>query len=434
MRQYSSFKESGIEWIGEIPSHWEVKRLKHVSNSINGYSFKSEDFDLNKETPVIRIGDVGDVIDFENIIRIDSSYLETKGDFIVKKGDMLIGLTGGTIGKTGKYNYDFPSLLNQRVGLLRNNSMLLNHLLYHFLKSKIFMTNVLFDCYGGGQDNISMNDINNIRIPLPPLSEQEHIVSYLDDKTTKIDELIQKKLRKIDLLKEYRSSFINTVVTKGLNPNVPMKNSGIEWIGEIPSHWEVKSLKYIVNENQITLGSNTRDDYEVDYVEISDLDSYGNITNFTHYLFSESPSRCRRVLRQGDVFISTVRTYLRSIGIVENNVIDLICSTGFSVLTPKKSILSKYLFFMLRTEWFISDVVRKSEGVSYPSIQSDKLLTTKIVEPPLSEQKDIVSYLDEITSQIDKTIDIEKKKIELLKEYRQSLISNVVTGKIKVIE
>jgi type I restriction enzyme S subunit len=286
----------------------------------------------------------------------------------------------------------------------------------------------------GVRQNLGYSEFKNLSIPLPPLSEQEHIVSYLDDKTTKIDELIQKKLRKIDLLKEYRTSLINTVVTKGLNHDVPMKDSGIEWIGKIPSHWEVKSLKYIVNENQIALGSNTRDDYEVDYVEISDLDSYGNITNSTHYLFSESPSRCRRVLRQGDVFISTVRTYLRSIGIVENNVKDLICSTGFSVLTPKKSILSKYLFFMLRTEWFISDVVRKSEGVSYPSIQSDKLLTTKIVHPPLTEQEQIVSYLDEKTSQIDKTIDIEKKKIELLKEYRQSLISNVVTGNIKVIE
>ena len=437
MKHYDSYKQSGIEWIGEIPSQWELKRLKHVSNSINGYSFKSEDFDLNKETPVIRIGDVGDVIDFENIIRIDSSYLETKGDYIVKKGDMLIGLTGGTIGKTGKYNYDFPSLLNQRVGLLRNNSMLLNHLLYHFLKSKIFMTNILFDCYGGGQDNISMNDINNIRIPLPPLSEQEHIVSYLDDKTTKIDELIQKKLRKIDLLKEYRTSLINTVVTKGLNPDVPMKDSGIEWIGEIPSHWNKIKVGYI---SKLLTGNPWSSD-KFDYDKGIKIVRGENVSEGflrwgerTRYWIEQVEDDSNFYLTDGDIIIGmdgskVGKNYVR----IKKNDLPLLLHQRMCRVRVNDSNDSKFVEYWIGSDIFKYYIDISKTDPMIPHITQKNIFDFCVTLPPISEQEHIVSYLDEKTSQIDKTIDIEKKKIQLLKEYRQSLISNVVTGKIKVV-
>jgi type I restriction enzyme S subunit len=206
-------KESGIEWIGEIPSHWEVKRMKYVTHSLSGYSFKSDDFDINKEVPVIRIGDVSDSIDFESCIKIDSYFLDIKKEFIIYKDDILIGLTGGTIGKSGRYNYSFPSLLNQRVGLVRNTDSLNNSLLYYLVKSNYFSEYIDFNCYGGGQDNISMNDIGDMSLPLPPLSEQEQIVTYLDEKTSQIDKTIDIEKKKIELLKEYRQSLISNVVT-----------------------------------------------------------------------------------------------------------------------------------------------------------------------------------------------------------------------------
>jgi type I restriction enzyme S subunit len=137
MEKYQSYKPSGVEWIGDIPEHWKKCRLKNVSKSVNGYSFKSDDFDREFDIPVIRIGDVGDKIDFEDCIKVKSDFLTDKKDFIVFRNDILIGLTGGTIGKSGRYNYDTPSLLNQRVGLLRNNKDLLNGLLYHYVKSEV---------------------------------------------------------------------------------------------------------------------------------------------------------------------------------------------------------------------------------------------------------------------------------------------------------
>lgn len=213
-------KDSGVEWIGGIPSHWEKKRLKHITKSINGYSFKSDDFDREFDIPVLRIGDVGDEIDFENCVKVKSHFLEEKKEFIVKKYDILIGLTGGTIGKSGKYNYDSPSLLNQRVGLLRNKESVLNGLLYHYVKSEVFIRYIFFDCYGGGQDNISMNDILNMVFPYPPLPEQNEIVSYLDEQTQKIDSSIQSEVKKIELLKEYRQSLISEVVTGKIDVRV----------------------------------------------------------------------------------------------------------------------------------------------------------------------------------------------------------------------
>ena len=207
----------------------------------------------------------------------------------------------------------------------------------------------------------------------------------------------------------------------------------MEWIGEIPSHYQIGKLKHLCNENQRSLSNSTDPNYELNYIEISDVNSEGVIGNSTPYIFSESPSRCRRIVQKGDVIVSTVRTYLKSIGLIEEEVEDLICSTGFSVLTPNTEINSKYLFYLLRTEWFISMVISNSEGVSYPSIQSEKLMNIDVVFCEFSEQQQIVEYLDEQTRLIDNTTSIEEKRIELLKEYRQSLISEIVTGKRKVV-
>lgn len=292
----------------------------------------------------------------------------------------------------------------------------------------------IFNSIGSGiRSSLSGTNLLELLVPNPSHEEQNKIVSFLDKKTTQIDKLIKKIEQKIELLKEQRNSIIDEVVTQGLNPNVEKKESGVEWIGEIPSHWEISKLKYLVSENQESLSNSTDPDLELDYIEISDVNSIGEFKKPTKYIFSESPSRCRRICRKGDIIISTVRTYLKSIGIIEEQRENLICSTGFSVLTPKSQYLSKFIFYMLRSNWFISKIISRSEGVSYPSIQSHKLLGTDVIIMDKQEQQKIVEFLDEETQKIDKTICKEEKRIELLKEYKQSLISEVVTGKKRVV-
>ena len=435
MKHYDSYKDSGIEWIGEIPNHWELKRMKYVTHSLSGYSFKSDDFDINKEVPVIRIGDVSDSIDFESCIKIDSYFLDIKKEFIIYKDDILIGLTGGTIGKSGRYNYSFPSLLNQRVGLVRNTDSLNNSLLYYLVKSNYFSEYIDFNCYGGGQDNISMNDIGDMSLPLPPLSEQEHIVSYLDDKTTKIDELIQKKLRKIDLLKEYRTSLINTVVTKGLNPNVPMKDSGIEWIGEIPSHWEVKRMKYVTH--SLSGYSFKSDDFDINKEvpvirigDVSDSIDFESCIKIDSYFLD---IKKEFIIYKDDILIGLTGGTIGKSGRYNYSFPSLL-NQRVGLVRNTDSLNNSLLYYLVKSNYFSEYIDFNCYGGGQDNISMNDIGDMSLPLPPLSEQEHIVSYLDEKTSQIDKTIDIEKKKIELLKEYRQSLISNVVTGKIKVTE
>ena len=433
MEKYQTYKPSGVEWIGEIPEHWENCRLKHVSKSINGYSFKSEDFDREYEIPVIRIGDVGDTIDFDDCVKVESKFLEEKKDFIVKRNDILIGLTGGTIGKSGKYNYDSSSLLNQRVGLLRNKSNVLNGLLYHYVKSEIFIRYIFYDCYGGGQDNISMNDILNMVFPLPPLSEQHQIVQFLDSKTELIDKLILIKECKINLLKEQRTLLINKVVTKGLNPIVKMKYSGVEWIGEIPEHWFCVGTNKVYQDlgTGTTPTSDNKEYYSEDgfhWITTTDLNEgimYDTLTKISNKSIIDYPNL--RLYPSGSIYISMYGGRIGKLGV---STFDSYCNQSVCVLPKNDKINVKFYYY-----WFLGfqELVKNmGRGGGQPNINKEMIKQFPTVKIDLIEQNEIVVYLDSKTKEIDDLVDLEQKKIDSLKQYRQSLISDVVTGKIKV--
>jgi type I restriction enzyme S subunit len=449
MMKYDSYKDSGVEWIGKIPIHWDRKRLKHISESVNGYSFKSDDFDREYDIPVIRIGDVGDTIDFDNCVKVKSHFLEEKSEFIVKKDDILIGLTGGTIGKSGRYNYDSPSLLNQRVGLLRNKESVLNGLLHHYVNSEVFIRYIFFDCYGGGQDNISMNDILNMVFPFPPLSEQQQIVSFLDTKTSLIVSLIEKTQQKIELLKEKRTSLINEVITKGLNPNVEMKDSGVEWIGEIPSHWEKIKLHTLVTSQKLEFQDGNHGELHpipeefleigVPFIKPKDIQKEKVLWDSCDRLPFERCEQFRIGFSNNDDVLLVNRG--GSIGKVvyvsdyDNEFPYFVINPQVTYLRGKNGLLSKYIFYISISDIFQCGIdLIMGHGSTFPFLGLSNMGDFEIVFPNISEQQQIVSYLDEQTQLIDNTISIEEKRIELLKEYRQSLISEVVTGKRKVVE
>jgi type I restriction enzyme S subunit len=288
-----------------------------------------------------------------------------------------------------------------------------------------------------------MGDILNMIFPFPPLSEQQQIVSYLDNKTSQIDSLIEKTQRKIELLKENRTSLINEVVTKGLNPNVEMKDSGVEWIGEIPSHWELKQLKYIIK----TLNSGTSVNSED--TPVTSSEEFGVLKTSCVFGDTFRPEENKKVV---------VEEYDRvKCPVVDNSIIisrmntpDLVGSNGYvdksfdNLFLPDRLWITeffehiklsvKWLSFVTISKRFRSELSSRSTGTSpsMKNITKDDLLTIKIPYPSFPEQSEIVSYLDEHTQLIDQTISVEQRRIELLKEFRQSLISEVVTGKRKV--
>jgi type I restriction enzyme S subunit len=206
------------------------------------------------------------------------------------------------------------------------------------------------------------------------------------------------------------------------------KDSGVEWLGEVPVHWYIKPLKYVATYNDEVLPESTSKDYPIKYVEISDVDEQLGITKWTEYPFASAPSRARRILKDGDVLISTVRTYLRAIAPVTEPPDGFVGSTGFAVIRPVPGIYySALLGYVIRAEWFISNIISRSVGVSYPAINASDLVALSLPVPPWKEQKTIARFLDHETAKIDTLIHEQKRLIELLKEKRQAVISHAVT-------
>lgn len=437
MTKYPSYKQTGVSWIGEIPEHWKIKKIKHLTTYKNGVSFKSEDFSKEEEIPVIRIGDVGDEINFDECVKLPKSFVDKYTEVVVKRDDILIGLTGGTIGKSGRYNYDHSSLLNQRVCILRNLKHLNNGLLYYYVKSEVFIRYIFFNCYGGGQDNIGKEDIINMVFPYPSLPEQHQIVKFLDEKTELLDKLISTKYRKIDLLKEQRISLVNQVVTKGLETNVKMKDSGVEWIGEIPESWSLISIKHLVS-TKVTDGPHETPEFlddgipflSVESVQDNKLDfnlKRGYISKELHEVYS---LKCKP--QRDDVFIVKSGSTTGKSTIVETDEDFNIWSPICIIRSNRNKIIPRFTFCSIQSGYFRRFIELGWSFGTQPNIGMGVIENIKLIVPNLSEQHQIVEYLDEHIKEIDDLIILEQKKIDLLKEYRQSLISNVITGKIDV--
>jgi restriction endonuclease S subunit len=273
---------------------------------------------------------------------------------------------------------------------------------------------------GGIIVHIYSKNFKDMWFPTPPVDQQERIVEYLDRKTALIDSLIEKTGRKIELLKEKRTSLINEVVTKGLDPDVEMKDSGVDWIGEIPRHWGISRLKYFVL--LITeKGSPQASDIRISPENVEN--GTGRCFNLLSDHFGEGMAFSR-----GDILFNKLRLYLKKI---------LFCDfEGYSmgemiVLRTTKGV-SRFHYYTFFHQGLIDGLEVLSTGVKLPRVSPDDILNNKHPFPPVDEQERIVEYLDEQTAIIDSTITKEEKRIELLKEYRQSLISEVVTGKVKV--
>jgi len=287
------------------------------------------------------------------------------------------------------------------------------------------------------QENLNQEKVSNFQIPFPSPQEQTQIVSFLDTKTQKIDELIDKTEKKIELLKEKRISLINHCLTKGLNPNVEMKDSGVEWIGEIPRDWNLISLKHLVS-TKITDGPHETPEFvdegipflSVESVHDNKLDfnrKRGFITEETHKEYSK---KCKP--QRDDIFLVKSGSTTGKSTIVETDEEFNIWSPLCIIRSDKSKVTPRFTFTSLQSFYFRRFVELGWSFGTQPNIGMGVIENIRIIVPPLSEQTQIVKYLDEQTQKIDSTVEKESQRIELLKEYRQSLISEVVTGKVDV--
>lgn len=426
LKPYPKYKDSGVDWIGEIPKHWSIKPLFTAINEV-----KNKNREL-KITNVLSLS-YGKIVKRDVETNHGLLPVNFKNYNIINNGNIVMRLTDlqndkkslrvGYVKEKGIITSAYVTLS------LKKNQDCYSKYLYYLLHT-YDLQKIYYGLGDGVRQTMNFNDLKWLPIIDYYNEETKRITKFLDAKVTKINSLIVDKQSLIELLEEKRQAIITETVTKGLDPNVKMKDSGIEWIGEIPEHWEVTRIKYHSEINNRSLSKNTNPNKQITYIDIGGVDSNGNIIEKEVYRFKNAPSRARRIVKNGDTIVSTVRTYLQAITIIDEKSDGNIVSTGFAVLTPQNSVVDDYFGLYFRSMPVLDRIVSLSKGINYPAINTVDLAQLHFVFPPYEEQKEIVLEIDNKLNLIEETILKINHQITKLEEYRDSLIYEAVTGKI----
>lgn len=418
VKQYSSYKSSGEEWIGDVPEHWEVVKLKRL--------FREKKKSTNVDLPCGSIS-------FGKVVYKDDEKIPeaTKRSYqVLSKGEFLINPLN--------LNYDLISL---RIGLsdidvvvssgyiIINSIIELDKSYYKWLLHRFDVAHM--KTMGSGvRQTISFTHIGDSLLVNPPINEQAAIAEFLDKKTGLIDDAIRIKEKQIELLKERRQILIHKTVTRGLNPNVKLKESGVEWIGEIPEHWQIKKLKFIFDKIQTGTTPSTANqkfyDGNVNWFTPGDLNSEILDTSERKLSSLAIDRREIKLFPQDSILIigiggTTGKTsYMTSEGTFNQQI------TGFN----SEKNYNKYYFFLLKG---LSKVMLKTANyTTLPILNNEFFKTLMLITPPIEEQKEIVKTIQKNEISFQTAIIYKEKEIEKLKEYKSALINSAVTGKIKV--
>lgn len=434
--QYDNFKDTELSWLGLVPSHWNLTRLKNLTKTQTGTTPQSSSSEYYKNGTDfwVRTTDLNNNHLYESEYKVTKLAIKHYGLRQIPADSVLLAMYGGmgTIGKNSFLKNEVT--INQSVCAILPNKKKFNSVYFWYYIQYFRPHWEMFADSARKDPNINQAAIKRLWLILPPLVEQAAIASYLDIKTKQIDKKIDFLSQKAAQYGKLKKSLINKVVTRGLDKNAVMENSGVEWIGEVPANWKIKRIKEISDINKKTLDEKTPSFYEFDYVDIGSV-TYG-IKGYAkeRMIFEGSPSRARRIVKKDDTIISTVRTYLKAIAVIEEDASDLIVSTGFAVISPHKKMSPKYCSYLLTSNLIIDKICAVSAGVSYPATSSTVIGNLFFLVPELLEQQAIATYLDEKTAHIDKIVATLVSQIDKLKELRKTLINDVVTGKIKVVQ
>lgn len=421
MKKYEKYKDSGIEWLGEIPEHWGTCKIKHIVNLKSGDFISAEEISSEGEFPVLG----------GNGLRGFTKKFNNDGEHI------LIGRQGALCGNINYGSNKFWATEHAIVAypLKKINTFFIGELFRHM--------NLNQYSESAAQPGISVGKISNLQIPLVPLPEQTAIASFLEHKTAQIDALIEKKEQLIEKLKLKRQAIINEAVTKGLNPDVPMKDSGIEWLGEIPEHWKLVRLKHLIKELESGVSVNSTD------IPVSDNHTFGILKTSCVYDFTfseienkqvvaEEYNRVKCPVKKDSIIISRMNTpeLVGASGYVPRDCPNLFLPDRLwqTVMFDDAPVDVKFISLILISDSYRKLISSKASGTSpsMKNITKDDLLNTEIGLPTMKEQISIVSFLNNKTETIKAILDKTSTSIEKLKLYRQSIISEAVTGKIDV--
>lgn len=406
---YEAYKDSGVDWLGMIPTSWEVRRFKFLASITTGGKNTEDKTDTGKYPFFVR-SQVPEKID-------SYSY---DGEAILTAGD------GAGVGKVYHYingKFDF----HQRVYKFSDFDKVIGQYLFHYLYVNFFNVAILGTAKST-VDSLRLPLIQDFEVCFPKnKEEQKLIVSFVNTKTAQIDEAIVIKEKQISLLKERKQILIQQAVTKGLDSSVPMKDSGSAWIGNIPEHWNMKRVKNIFRMVMEPSEKNNNHELLSVYTDIGvkprkELEDRGNKASTTDgYWF----------VKKGDIVVNKLLAWMGAIGISEY---DGVTSPAYDILRPKLPINGYFYHYLFRADFCSSELKRHSRGIMDMRLRLyfDKFGVVEVPYPPVCEQDEIISYLEMKMSEIDKGIDQLILQIEKLKEYKTTLINSVITGKIKI--
>lgn len=425
---YPSYRPARMRWLPPVPEHWNEQRAKTFFREVDDRSRTGQEellsvSHLTGVTPRSQ----------KNVTMFKAaSYVGSK---LCQPGDIVINTLWAWMAALGASRH--TGIVSPAYGVYRPhradsfNPAYLDYL----LRTRAYTAEYIGRSTGIRSSRLRLypNQFLDIALLQPPRPEQDQIVAYLRAQDAHIARFIKAKRDLIRLLTEQKLRLIDHAVTRGLDASVALKPSSIEWLGELPEHWEVKPLKRWVRLNASALGEKTDPDFEFRYVDIGSVQTGRLVKEPERIRFEAAPSRARRVLRRGDTIISTVRTYLKAIWYVSEDADDLIASTGFAVLTPSSGVEPEYLGYVIQSSAFVNRVTANSIGIAYPAIAETVLGRFPVALPPtVDEQRAIVARIKTESAPLDDAITRTEEEIKLIREYRDSLIADVVSGQVDV--
>lgn len=445
--KYPHYRDSGVEWLGTIPEHWMTPKLKLFITTTKGFAFKSENF-VEQGIPVVKMSEIKNGTINPSSVFLPKEFQATHKQVLLRHKDIIVSTVGSApevknsaVGQIGIVpEIHNGSLLNQNTVVYSpNKKHLSNSYLPYILKSQAYREHLDLHAHGtANQASLNLTDMLKFVFPCPPLREQQNIANYLDKATDKIDTLISKQTKLIELLKEKRQALISRAVTSGLDSTVPMKDNEAEGLGKIPEHWENYRIDWI---NSIIRGNTGfKKDELLDNGEYIAL-QYGKTykvdeVNETFKFFVNSEFyKLSQVVHCGDTILISTSETMEDLGhscFYNRNDLGLIGGEQILLKPNGKLVFEKYLYYSSKV--FCTELRKYATGLKVFRFNIDDVKKIFISIPSVEEQQEIADYLDDKTSKIDTLIIKSTKAINILKEKRTALISSAVTGKIDVRE
>lgn len=437
-------KNSGVEWIGNIPQDWNIQRLKSIIQTTKNGAWGNDPKENDNDIVCIRVAD----FDKENFgINIDNLTTRNIDDYeklLLEKDDLILEKSGGgdlqLVGRVVLFNQDIKAVTSNFLSTIRLKKEIANPRFFYYLLKYYYDSSINHKSIKQttGIQNIDSDSYFQEPISVPNLIIQKNIANYLDIKTDQIKTFIKNKKKLIILLEEQKKTIIYDAITKGLDKNVKIKPSGVEWLGGIPENWEIKKLKYVSTTRVSNVDKKSEDDNKVQLCNYVDVYKNEYITYDLDFMNATATKDQieKFQLKKGDVIITKDSETADDIGIpayvdIDDNK-DIVCGYHLAIITPNNSVLlGKYLFRLLETKLLRAYFEVNSNGVTRYGLDIYSILNTSIILPPIPVQKVVIEYLDIEISKINKIIKTIKQEVELIEEYKKSLIYHAVTGKIE---